>query len=205
MIPEDYIETQRAVNAYHSDGRIETENEDGARYANILCDYFQQCKMTPRSILDVGCHTGYALSVFEERIPTTRAVGIDIVPEFVELAKDRGEAYEADMHNLPFYDKEFDWVFCIGTIEHAHDAQKACSELFRVAKEGVFLSADCSPQEVFEANPSHYTYKVGPSDWVSTCQQPGWQLFYLSMPSIGAADMMWASPAYWRTLQEPTP
>lgn len=204
MIPEDYVATQRLVNAFHSDGRVETETEDGIKYARILCNFFINSKLVPKSILDVGCRTGYTLEVFEELIPTTRAVGVDIVPEFVDIALTRGEALVADMHALPFKDNEFDWILCTGSIEHAYDGDRACRELFRVAKDGIYLSADCSPQEAFEENPSHYTYKTGPSDWIVSCQQPGWQLISLKMPSIGSADMMWVSADFWRTLQEPT-
>jgi SAM-dependent methyltransferase len=203
MIPDDYVGSQFRYNAFHSDGQVETANEDGIHYAHVLCDFFTQAKLVPRSILDVGCRTGYALTVFEERLPTTRAVGVDIVPEFVETAQLRGEARVADMHTLPFADGEFDWVFCIGSIEHAYDADLALAELFRVAREGVFLSADCAPRHVFDANPSHYTYKPGPSEWIVACQRPGWQLISLSMPTIAAADMMWASPSFWLRIQEP--
>lgn len=202
-MPEYYVAKQRAVNAFHSDGSVETPTESGIKYAHVLAQYFIKAKIVPRSILDVGCRTGYALDVFQELLPTTRAVGVDIVPEFVEIANDRGEALVADMHHLPFKNREFDWIMCIGTIEHAYDANLACSELFRVAKDGILISADCSPRAVFDANPSHYTYKSGPSEWVLNMHRPGWQLIYLDMPSGGVADMLWVSPTFWRGLQEP--
>jgi radical SAM superfamily enzyme YgiQ (UPF0313 family)/ubiquinone/menaquinone biosynthesis C-methylase UbiE len=44
--------------------------------------------------------------------------------------------YECDIEDLPFSDKEFDFVYCSHVLEHVNDPQKACSELMRVAKRG---------------------------------------------------------------------
>jgi ubiquinone/menaquinone biosynthesis C-methylase UbiE len=198
-----YLAAQLACNLVHKDGRIEGDNEEACQYAKKLAKFLTTNKITPRSVLDVGCRTGYALETFLEYLPTSRIVGVDIIPGFVGEAKKRAEAYVADMHELPFKDKEFDWVFCIGSIEHAYDAEKACRELFRVASEGVFISADCAPKAVFDTNPSHYSYRCGPSDWVKDMQQPGWQLISLIMPTSTFVDSMWVSPSLWRTIQEP--
>lgn len=203
LMPEDYVTTQRFVNAIHSDGSVESPNEESCAYAKRVAAFFALPEIKPTSILDVGCRTGYTLPVFKEAFPDARVVGLDIVPEFIEAAKQRGEAFVGDMHALPFGEGEFDLVFCTGSIEHAYDGDKACRELFRVARSAVFLSADCSPLEVFEDNPSHYTFKAGPMDWVRACDTPGWQLISLTMPQAGAADMLWVSPALWRFLQVP--
>ena len=43
---------------------------------------------------------------------------------------------EADGQNLPFRDKEFDFVFCCQVLEHVDDPASFLSEQFRVAKRG---------------------------------------------------------------------
>jgi ubiquinone/menaquinone biosynthesis C-methylase UbiE len=43
---------------------------------------------------------------------------------------------KADIHNLPFKDKEFDFVHCHDLLEHVDNPNKACSELIRIGKRG---------------------------------------------------------------------
>jgi len=43
---------------------------------------------------------------------------------------------EADVENLPFKDKAFDFVFCAHLLEHVENPDKAIRELTRVAKRG---------------------------------------------------------------------
>jgi SAM-dependent methyltransferase len=43
---------------------------------------------------------------------------------------------QADGENLPFKDKEFDYVICCHVLEHAEDPVKFLAEQFRVAKRG---------------------------------------------------------------------
>lgn len=44
--------------------------------------------------------------------------------------------YECDVENMPFNDKEFDFVYCSHVLEHTHNPEKACKELMRIAKRG---------------------------------------------------------------------
>lgn len=206
--PKDYVQNQEEYNSIHLDGQMESADEEACGYARGLCSFLIKNKLVPGSVLDIGCRTGYTLDTFQEWLPNARIVGVDIVPNFVRVATKRGEAYQADMHKLPFADGEFDWVFSTGTIEHAYDAAKACSEMFRVARMGVLCAADVAPKYVFDKNPSHYTYKMGPSDWIKemyAALPPNvpWQLISVKMPCYTVADMMWASPELYAKLQEP--
>lgn len=42
----------------------------------------------------------------------------------------------ADICNLPFRDKEFDFVFCSHVLEHVEDPKRACKEIIRVGEKG---------------------------------------------------------------------
>ena len=44
--------------------------------------------------------------------------------------------YECDIENMPFSDKEFDFVYCSHVLEHVKDPGKACRELVRVGSRG---------------------------------------------------------------------
>lgn len=39
-----------------------------------------------------------------------------------------------DIYNLPFDDKEFEYVLCSHTLEHVEDPEKFCNELQRISK-----------------------------------------------------------------------
>lgn len=41
-----------------------------------------------------------------------------------------------DIENLPYEDKEFDFVYCSHVLEHVENPQRACEELMRVGKRG---------------------------------------------------------------------
>lgn len=43
---------------------------------------------------------------------------------------------ECNVEEMPFEDKEFDFVYCSHVLEHVNNPEKACSELIRVGKRG---------------------------------------------------------------------
>ena len=61
---------------------------------------------------------------------------------------------EAKIENLPFKDKEFDFVFSRHVLEHADDPAKACKEMMRVGKRG-FWEAPVKWYEYFLGHPTH--------------------------------------------------
>lgn len=44
--------------------------------------------------------------------------------------------FECNIEQLPFGDKEFDFVYCSHVLEHVANPEKACNELIRIAKRG---------------------------------------------------------------------
>ena len=53
-----------------------------------------------------------------------------------ELIKDGRPFVECNIQNLPFVNKEFDFIFCSHVLEHVDDPALACEELMRVGKRG---------------------------------------------------------------------
>jgi len=49
---------------------------------------------------------------------------------------DDKSVFECNIENMPFGDKEFDFVCCSHVLEHVHNPQKACDELMRIGKRG---------------------------------------------------------------------
>jgi ubiquinone/menaquinone biosynthesis C-methylase UbiE len=60
------------------------------------------------TVLDLGCGYGRMAEIFNPK----RFVGVDVSPDLIAEAKERYPKHkfiEADLLNLPFKDKEFDW------------------------------------------------------------------------------------------------
>jgi len=72
-------------------------------------------------------------------------VGIEPVAELHEQGYAKGisksSLIEGDALALPFSDGEFDWVVATGVLHHIRQFKKATSEICRVARYGVMISA----------------------------------------------------------------
>jgi len=86
-------------------------------------------------LLDVACGTGQWLSAAAAlgAVPA----GIDISQRALDIC--HGTLPNADLHcgsaeQLPFRDRQFDVVSCLGALEHFIDPQAALREMVRVAK-----------------------------------------------------------------------
>jgi SAM-dependent methyltransferase len=109
------------------------------------------------SVLDVGCGHGLMLVAAAKRIPTGKAVGIDLWrsedqadnrPDMplsnarIEGVADRVEVQTADMRRLPFADGAFDVVLSHWAVHNLHDAEErsqAIGEMVRVLKPGGYI------------------------------------------------------------------
>lgn len=92
------------------------------------------------TVLDVGCGDGTVSRLFVEA--GNRVFGVDIVPEFVEKATQRGiDAKTADvaMEGLPLSEAEIDVVYAGALIEHLYDPESFLKECHRVLKDGGLL------------------------------------------------------------------
>lgn len=95
----------------------------------------QQRKGRKLNVLDVGCGDGTVSRLFLE---VGKVFGVDVVPEFVERAIEKGiEARTADViqDGLPFSDGEMDVIYAGAFIEHLYDAEFFLKECHRVLEE----------------------------------------------------------------------
>jgi ubiquinone/menaquinone biosynthesis C-methylase UbiE len=86
-------------------------------------------------VLDVACGLGYLLDMAEARGAT--AFGLDI--SRVALEKSKTEAsqrrvVEGNGERLPWLDETFDYVTCLGSLEHFIHPDQGASEIARVLK-----------------------------------------------------------------------
>ena len=86
-------------------------------------------------LLDVSCGTGSLLAAARDR--AVDAVGVDLSDEAVKLAKRFAASAEVAVgagEALAFRDGSFDYVSCLGSLEHFLDMGKGLEEMKRVAK-----------------------------------------------------------------------
>jgi 2-polyprenyl-3-methyl-5-hydroxy-6-metoxy-1,4-benzoquinol methylase len=111
----------------------------------------QLVKLSPASILDVGCGEGVVTERFARLLPETRILGIDADTATLQgewqgrrlenLSFETGSAYE-----LPFEDKSFELVCAVEVLEHLERPRDALSEMARVSSSALLVSVPREPQ-----------------------------------------------------------
>jgi SAM-dependent methyltransferase len=84
-----------------------------------------------RSMLEVGCGTGFVLAGVRQAFPEMRLVGGELFQAGLTVAAQRvpdAELLELDARNLPFQD-EFDVVGAFDVLEHINEDERVLAEL----------------------------------------------------------------------------
>lgn len=134
-----------------------------------------------QNVLDVACGNGKWLVAVKERggVPA----GIDLSEKVIDICKSifpDGELYTGTAEALPFEDKRFHFVTCLGALEHFIDPQKALQEMLRTAREDAFFLI-LVPNKDFLTRKLRLFSGTGQSDIreeVRTLQ--GWQILFES-------------------------
>jgi ubiquinone/menaquinone biosynthesis C-methylase UbiE len=151
-----------------------------ADFAKRLVDHY---RLTDRSsILDIGCGKGFQLYEIKKLLPGARVQGIDVSEYAISNAVEGIKPFVkvADARNLPFADKEFDFVFSLNTLHNLFlfDLVPALRELVRVCKGDSYIVMDSYRNETEKANllawqltcESFYT----PQEWQWIYEQAGY-------------------------------
>lgn len=88
-----------------------------------------------RRILDVACGPGSWLQAVAAR--GALIAGIDISQVALDVCRSalpQAELYCGAAERLPFLDRQFDFVSCLGALEHFVDPEASLQEIIRVAK-----------------------------------------------------------------------
>jgi len=88
-------------------------------------------------VLDAGCGTGALLEALRARAPDARLVGLDLVPEMLDVARARPLAaplLAGDVHALPFAAGAFDLVVTTSSFHFWDRPADALAEVARVLR-----------------------------------------------------------------------
>jgi demethylmenaquinone methyltransferase/2-methoxy-6-polyprenyl-1,4-benzoquinol methylase len=90
----------------------------------------------PNKIVDLACGTGDLALALQKKLPDAEVVGVDFLPEMLELAKRKGvrQTIVADAMRLPFPDASFDCVTVAFGLRNMKDWGEALAEMSRVLK-----------------------------------------------------------------------
>lgn len=89
-------------------------------------------------LLDVSCGEGLFLREVLEKVNSVKEFGLDISDVAIsvaELNSPNTKLMVADGQRIPFQDKQFDYVTCLGSLEHYLDPELGIREITRVAKD----------------------------------------------------------------------
>ena len=112
-----------------------------AHRSSHLLQLADRLRIAPgQKVLDVACGTGDWLDIAASR--GAEVSGIDISERAIDLCHQRlpeGEFHVGPAETLPFADRQFDLITCLGSLEHFLDQPAALQEMTRVAKPGANL------------------------------------------------------------------
>jgi len=84
----------------------------------------------------------------------------DTEHRYGEISRNGKPFVSADVQNLPFPDKLFDFVYCAHILEHVDDPVKACAEIMRVGKRGYLETPTISDDILFLWAKSRHKWHV---------------------------------------------
>jgi malonyl-CoA O-methyltransferase len=113
--------------------------------ASRLIERLDVMNVSPKTILDAGCGTGYCTRILNKAFSKAKVTGVDIAAGMIEEAKKQNGFFTkidyqvADIEELPFEDNSFDVVFSNLTVQWLNDSKLLFAELNRVLKPGGLL------------------------------------------------------------------
>jgi SAM-dependent methyltransferase len=143
VTPEEYKDV------YERHPRVQDETDNSAACIERLA-----ATLVGRTVLDVGCGTGFLLQNLSEIMPDRDWTGVDFIVEEGTRRRPAGLKFrQANIEALPFADAAFDTVICTHVLEHILDLRRAIAELRRVTAQRLILIVPREREYRFTFNP----------------------------------------------------
>ena len=130
---QPHTPTEQDIKSWYNK-RYADRGFDSMRTADAYPVFLDDLQVEPgKALLDIACGTGYLLRAAAQR--GLKTSGIDISEEAVKLARQTSPDSQVSVgkgEDLKFPDGTFDYVSCLGSLEHFLDMGKGLAEMKRV-------------------------------------------------------------------------
>ncbi|WP_333840725.1 malonyl-ACP O-methyltransferase BioC [Pelomicrobium sp.] len=150
---------ERAADSYEAAALLQRE------VAGRLLERLDYIKLQPRTVLDAGCGTGYALAGLERRYPQARLVALDLALAMLRKIETRQGGWRrflpgrdplpervcGDLEHLPLARASVDLVWSNLTLQWCDDPGRVFAEVRRVLRPGgLFMFTTFGPDTLKE-------------------------------------------------------
>jgi ubiquinone/menaquinone biosynthesis C-methylase UbiE len=132
------------------------------------------------SILDVGGAEGYKAFLIKKFLHIQKVESCDLSAEAAKRAEEifKIKSCQADMHKLPFEDKQFEAVICSEALEHVFDRDTSLKELLRIAKNLVIITVP-NEKPLKGQNEDHHAHiNFFNADSLNHLTREGWEVHH---------------------------
>lgn len=128
--------------------------EDAPWKASQVVRGLEQAQIAPKSIVDIGCGAGAALSMVADRMAVATAQGFDVSPDAIARARKSFPDRTFAVGGVADISERYDVAICLDVFEHVPDYLGFLQEVRRCADFHVFhIPLDLSVLSVLRSTP----------------------------------------------------
>lgn len=149
---QDYYRGNKQYSAF-------LEHLDPQSFSKYVDFWVRYTKNRPYArVLDLGCGTGIAMTLFKQRGGHSQTFGVEISKPSIDRCLEQSlHCQEYDGQTLPFPSNFFDLVASHNVIEHVDNVENFLNESIRVLKNGGYLIIACPNFLSITNNYHHHT------------------------------------------------
>src|SRR5581483_780453 len=177
----EFYNTEYRLIYDENDSDKDKQYEHACAYGGSLKDLFAYHDITPKSVIDVGCHTGGMLKPFQES--GCRVIGVDLDSHSIAYAQAHGiDARYGTMEDLIAGGERADLIMMNHVFEHCLDLPKTLGQVSQLLNKGGYLYLTVPglkmwPLERLWQNAHTYQFTYDTLEYVMDCC--GWEAVYI--------------------------
>lgn len=134
MKKKDNINTKEYWENIYEGGNNESDKDF------LKADLFSTAIINGKSVLDLGCGSGYFLEAVLERRPYCQLTGLDYSEKAVKRLPEPIRGIVGDVTDTGLEDESFDYVISFETMEHLDEPEKLVKEMARLTRYAAYLT-----------------------------------------------------------------
>lgn len=166
----DYSNIESYINELLGDVYPQPEDAGHTRMAQSIIDRWMSSLPSCKSVLDVGCGTGFCQPMFEKWGVSYE--GVCLGSDFLEAHKLGRNVQRMDYNFLDYEEQSFDLIFSRHSLEHSFSPLISLMEWHRVAKS--FLGVVVPAPEHFGYKGRNHNFVLNREQWDNIFERSGW-------------------------------